>query len=126
MKTENERPKQDIIEFLCGAGTYDGYQWQEATRDKRPHFWWRTKLREHVGGLQSRVSDLEREKKNLSDEKDKAYGLMRDYMRLSDEKTEVILNRNEEIKRLEKEVEELREKMKKEYQRGYGAAQFKP
>lgn len=68
MKTEKETPKQDIIEFLCGSGTYDGYQWQEATRDKRPYFWWRTKLLEHVNGLQSRVSELEAENSRLEKE----------------------------------------------------------
>lgn len=106
MKTENETPKQDIIEFLCGAGTYDGYWWGDKPQDKRSPFWWRTNLREYVTGLQSRVSELERENELLK---------VRDTKR---EKKFDRLNKENgglyaEKERLEKEVETLREKISK-------------
>lgn len=102
MKTENEeRPKQDIIEFLCGAGTYDGYWWGQTPKDKRPPYWWRRNLRDYVEGVQSRVSDLDRENKRLKENQGKQNIAILNHLC---DKTAL----KAEKERLEKEVEELR------------------
>jgi hypothetical protein len=59
MTTENkpESPSgKSIIDFLLGSGSYDGYWWHDIPKDKRPPFWWRTKLREEIAAKEEEVT----------------------------------------------------------------------
>lgn len=94
--------KQDIIEFLCGSGEYDGYWWGDNTLDKRPPFWWRSKLREHLASLQSEVSSLRAEKDKLAE-----------WIKIQDETlknyTKVVLKRDAENATLKSDIKEKTE-----------------
>src|SRR5688572_17263379 len=51
--------KKSIIDFLLGSESYDGYWWDDKPKDKRPPFWWRTKLREEIQSLREQLKEKE-------------------------------------------------------------------
>lgn len=101
---ENERlegrPKQDIIEFLCGAGTYDSLWWGQQPKDKRPTFWWRSHLRDEMEKYKQRVEELQKENEQKS-------SWLEAYKKSNAEFMKSLTDLKFEKERLEKENERL-------------------
>lgn len=66
-ESNKEGEDKSIINFLLGSDSYDGYWWQETPRDKRPTYWWRTKLREELQSLRDQLAAKDREISNLKE-----------------------------------------------------------